>query len=149
MFIVKCEGCYVEVKVFHQSVQLEKKKYHVRSWVTCSSSLFLAIRNFEQNRSRLLEDGRFHAVSTCLKFDLTRQAWNSGSNILKVSVFPWITALKNYARHTREIKSKIATAAFNKKTFFHQPTWHKFKEEASEMLYLEYSFVWSRNFGTS
>ena len=42
MFIVKCEGWYVEVKVF-QSIQQEEKKYHVRSWVTCSSSLVVAI----------------------------------------------------------------------------------------------------------
>ena len=41
MFIEKCKGWYVEVKVF-QCIQLEEKKYH-NSWVTRSSSLLVAI----------------------------------------------------------------------------------------------------------
>jgi hypothetical protein len=93
MFIVKCEGWYVEVKVF-QSIQLEEKKYHVRSWVTCSSSLLVAIWNCGQRLSRHLGNGRFHAAPSCLKFDFTRRAWNSDSNIPKFVLFLWITTLK-------------------------------------------------------
>jgi hypothetical protein len=49
------------------------------------------------------------------------------------------------ARCTHEIKSRIAMAkaAFNKKkTFFHQQTGLKFKEETSKLLHLEHIFVW-------
>jgi len=36
---------------------------------------------------------------------------------------------------------------FKKKTF-HWQSGHKFKEETSKMLHLEYSFVWCRNLDT-
>jgi hypothetical protein len=51
--------------------------------------------------------------------------------------------ITNYARCTREIKFRIAMAkaAFNKKTLYQQ-IGLKFKEESSEMLHLEHSFVW-------
>jgi hypothetical protein len=42
----------------------------------------------------------------------------------------------------------MAKAAFNKKTFYQQ-TGLKFKEETSEMLHLEHSFVWCWNVDTS
>jgi len=38
-------------------------------------------------------------------------------------------------------------ANFNKKTF-HWQSGHKFKEETSKMLHLEFSFVWCRNLDT-
>jgi hypothetical protein len=52
--------------------------------------------------------------------------------------------ITNYARFTREIKSRIAMAkaAFNKKKTFYQQTGLKFKEETSKVLHLEHSFVW-------
>jgi len=72
MLIVKCEGWYVEVKVF-QSIQLKQKKY-VRSWVTCSSSLLVAILNCGQRLLRQLDNERFHALSSYFKFEFTRRA---------------------------------------------------------------------------
>ena len=52
--------------------------------------------------------------------------------------------ITNYARCTREIKSRIAMAraAFNRKKTFHQYSGLKFKEETSEMLHLDHSIVW-------
>jgi len=43
----------------------------------------------------------------------------------------------------------MAKAAFNMKTFFTSILDFKFKEETSEVLHLEYSFVWCWNLDTS
>jgi hypothetical protein len=52
--------------------------------------------------------------------------------------------IRNDARRTREIKSRIvmATAAFHKKNSFHRSIGPAFKEETSKVLHLEYSNVW-------
>ena len=52
--------------------------------------------------------------------------------------------ITNNARCTCEIKSRIITekAEFNKKTFFHQQTGLKFKEQNSRKLALKHGFVW-------
>ena len=49
------------------------------------------------------------------------------------------------ARYTSEIKSRIVmaqTAFIKKKAFFYTKIGLKFKEETSEMLHFEHSFVW-------
>jgi hypothetical protein len=53
------------------------------------------------------------------------------------------STVTNYARCTREIKSRIAVAkaAFNRKKAFHQQTGLKFKEATSEVLYLNHSII--------
>ena len=58
--------------------------------------------------------------------------------------------IRNDARRTREIKSRIvmATAAFDKNSF-HKSIGLAFKEETSNVLHLEYSTVWCRNLDTS
>jgi hypothetical protein len=59
---------------------------------------------------------------------------------LKYLTNDWIT---NGARCTREIKSRIvmAKAAFNKKETFCKQIGLTFKEETSEMIHFEHSFV--------
>ena len=52
--------------------------------------------------------------------------------------------VKNYERYKGEIKFSITmvNAAFNRKKTFHQQTGLKCKEETSEVVHLEQSFVW-------
>jgi hypothetical protein len=58
------------------------------------------------------------------------------------------TCETNDARLMLEIKSRIAMtkAALKKKGNFHQEIELKFKEESSELLHFEYSFVWCSDF---
>jgi hypothetical protein len=59
--------------------------------------------------------------------------------------------ITNDARCTREIKARIAMAkaAFNKKKTQHQQNRLRAKEETSEVLHLEHSFVWCENLNSS
>jgi hypothetical protein len=62
-----------------------------------------------------------------------------------VQYFTYLGSLiKNDERCKHEITSRISIAkvAFNKKETYHQQNGLKFKEQISEMLHLEHSFVW-------
>jgi hypothetical protein len=55
-----------------------------------------------------------------------------------------VSMITNYARCTREIKSRIFMTKSNiqQEVFFHKQIGLKFKEETSKVLHLEHSFVW-------
>jgi hypothetical protein len=55
--------------------------------------------------------------------------------------------ITNDARCTQEMKTRIAMekVAFNRKKTLHQQIRLRAKEETSEVLHLEYSFVWHGN----
>jgi hypothetical protein len=60
-------------------------------------------------------------------------------------------SITNDARYTREDKSRIvmAQAVLNKQAVCTSKRDLKFKEEASKLLYLKYSFVWCWNLSAS
>ena len=78
-----------------------------------------------------------------LKATIPSTDFDSPKTTSECEYFNYLDSIITYAGCTREIKSRIvmAQAAFNTKTLFTSKLRLKFKEETTEMLHLEHSFV--------
>ena len=118
------------------------------AFVIISRWILLRIRNVTDKFLRVLEEIRLTLMETSRQSSSVQITMDQTQpdNISTICYRD-----KNEASGTRAIKSRIAVAKRHSETgsFIRRQIGLKFKEDTSEVLYLEQSFVWCWNLGTS